>query len=57
MEIGTPSRGSGIRELFIEELADVRGGGDGCPTCYTTQACCEEGPFDGCCVVVFEPGD
>lgn len=45
-----------FRELFIEELAEVQGGGpveeliqrikDGC--CYTTMACCEEGP-DGCC--------
>ncbi len=43
-----------IRELFIEELAEVQGGGpveelirqlkDGWSTTY---ACCEEGP-DGC---------
>ena len=41
-----------IRELFIEELAEVSGGAKGGvpgpnPTA-TTQACCEEGPF-GCC--------
>ena len=39
-----------VRELFVEELAEVKGGGPGpgggC--CYTTMACCEEGP-DGCC--------
>lgn len=47
-----------MRELFVEELAEVRGGkndkpkpGDGT---VTTQACCEEGPF-GCCVTGPEP--
>lgn len=45
-----------IRELFIEELEQVQGGGpieelirqikDGGEN--TTMACCEEGP-DGCC--------
>ena len=35
-----------MRELFIEELDAVRGGGNG--TVDTTTACCEEGPF-GCC--------
>lgn len=41
-----------IRELFIEELAQVHagsthdsGGGN------TTMACCEEGPF-GCCDIL-----
>ena len=50
-----------IRELYIEELADVHGGSGWCPDdieigrivsiqqpCYTTQACCEEGN-DPCC--------
>lgn len=41
-----------IRELFVEELAEVRGGESGLldkiGCCYTTMACCEEGP-DGCC--------
>ena len=38
-----------MRELFVEELASVTGGGN-CPDCWqTTMACCEEGPFDGCC--------
>ena len=40
-----------MQELFIEELAEVRGGAKGGipgkPTA-TTMACCEEGPF-GCC--------
>ncbi|MDQ4025918.1 MAG: hypothetical protein M3217_10605 [Actinomycetota bacterium] len=37
-----------MRELFVEELTAVAGGG--CPPCWeTTMACCEEGPFDGCC--------
>lgn len=35
-----------MRELFIEELDAVRGGG--APGLDTTTACCEEGPF-GCC--------
>ncbi|MDQ3915550.1 MAG: hypothetical protein M3323_09535 [Actinomycetota bacterium] len=39
-----------MRELFVEELAAVTGGAPGpCPDCHTTMACCEEGPFDGCC--------
>jgi hypothetical protein len=42
-----------MRELFIEELADVVGGGPGplpdvSDHVNTTHACCEEGPF-GCC--------
>ncbi len=41
-----------IRELFVEELGDVRGGAPGGipgkPGTATTLACCEEGPF-GCC--------
>ena len=44
-----------IRELFVEELAEVKGGNPIewlCEKvfggCYTTQACCEEGP-DNCC--------
>jgi hypothetical protein len=38
-----------MRELFVEELTAVTGGA--CPpACFdTTMACCEEGPFDGCC--------
>jgi hypothetical protein len=46
-----------MRELFIEELAEVtggaRGGVPGSPQ-PTTQACCEEGPF-GCCGEEAEP--
>ncbi len=41
-----------IRELFIEELADVQGGApDGAldDVLLTTQACCEELIFDRCC--------
>ncbi|HYO60630.1 MAG TPA: hypothetical protein VEU29_01875 [Actinomycetota bacterium] len=45
------SKEAKIRELFIEDLSDVRGGAPGGvpgkPTA-TTMACCEEGPF-GCC--------
>ncbi len=42
-----------IRELFVEELGEVRGGAPGGAPgrpdgTYTTLACCEEGPF-GCC--------
>lgn len=42
-----------VRELFIEELADVQGGSPDCPKClipdiYTTMACCEEGPHTCC---------
>lgn len=37
-----------MRELFIDELTEVRGGFHGGPHA-TTEACCEEGPFDGCC--------
>jgi len=40
-----------IRELFIEELAQVQAGAavsGGVDGPYTTMACCEEGPF-GCC--------
>ena len=45
-----------IRELFIEELAQVKGGSDGNPVkelldklncCDSTMACCEDG---ACCV-------
>jgi hypothetical protein len=41
---GTPQ----IRELFIEELAEVRGGSSSRndPVCCSTMACCEEGQ---CC--------
>ena len=39
-----------VRELFIEELAQVQAGAPaGGP--YTTMACCEEGPF-GCCDII-----
>lgn len=43
-----------IRELFIEELAEVHGGNpvrdllDKVGCCDTTMACCEESP-DPCC--------
>ncbi|MDQ3915551.1 MAG: hypothetical protein M3323_09540 [Actinomycetota bacterium] len=41
-----------MRELFVEELAQITGGGGPCPDCWvTTDACCEEGPLDLCCVV------
>lgn len=46
-----------IRELFVEELAEIRGGAtvDGgtetTSCCVTTMACCEEGP-DGCCPIL-----
>lgn len=45
-----------LRELFVEELAEVQGGcevgyKDVCVAdTYTTYACCEEGPLDGCCI-------
>lgn len=46
------SKQTKIRELFVEELAEVRGGAaggiPGRPDFVTTMACCEEGPF-GCC--------
>ena len=38
-----------MRELFIEELTAITGGAQGGPIGPTTEACCEEGPFDGCC--------
>lgn len=39
-----------MRELFVDELTEVVGGSEKCPDCWqTTMACCEEGPFDGCC--------
>jgi hypothetical protein len=39
-----------MRELFVEELAEVSGGRADCPDCWvTSDGCCEEGPFDGCC--------
>ena len=40
-----------IRELFIEELAEVQGGAPdaGAAGLDTTQACCEELIFDRCC--------
>ncbi len=48
---------SKIRELFVEELAEVRGGArggiPGKPDVVTTLACCEEGPF-GCCGTTVE---
>ena len=45
------SREALMRELFVEELKKVQGGGKpGRPwPPATTLACCEEGP-DGCCV-------
>jgi hypothetical protein len=47
-ESGNPERTRGMRELFIEELTEVRGGGGPGPG-PTTDACCEEGPLDPCC--------
>ncbi|MDQ3953144.1 MAG: hypothetical protein M3279_09325 [Actinomycetota bacterium] len=48
---------SKIRELFVEELTEVRGGAPGGipgkPDVVTTLACCEEGPF-GCCGTTVE---
>lgn len=38
-----------MRELFVEELTSVSGGQPGPVAVNTTMACCEEGPFDGCC--------
>jgi hypothetical protein len=43
--------GSKVRELFIEELAQVQGGAPSSEPGYTTMACCEEGPF-GCCDLI-----
>lgn len=41
-----------MRELFVEELAQVTGGGAPCPVdCVTTDGCCEEGPLELCCIV------
>ena len=41
-----------IRELFIEELADIHAGSVASnDPCCTTMACCEEGPF-GCCHII-----
>lgn len=39
-----------VRELFIEELADVQGGGNPLEKLglETTMACCEEGPTSCC---------
>lgn len=43
---------SPVRELFIEELADIHAGASAKPgPGYTTYACCEEGPF-GCCDLI-----
>ena len=42
-----------IRELFIEELADVQGGAPETSleaSMRTTQACCEELLWDRCCL-------
>lgn len=41
-----------LRELFIEELAEVQGGTPEAsgPSLDTTQACCEELIFDRCCL-------
>lgn len=46
-----------VRELFVEELSEIRGGAPGGipgkPGTATTLACCEEGPF-GCCGTTVE---
>ena len=52
------SKDAKIRELFVEDLAGVRGGAPGgIPGrpggTATTLACCEEGPF-GCCGTTVE---
>lgn len=51
------SKETKVRELFVEDLADVRGGAPGGipgrPGTLTTLACCEEGPF-GCCGMTVE---
>lgn len=41
-----------VRELFIEELADVQGGAPDVEagSFDTTTACCEELIFDRCCL-------
>lgn len=40
-----------IRELFIEELAEVEGGApDTASAALTTQACCEELILSPCCL-------
>jgi hypothetical protein len=38
-----------MRELFVQELESVVGGQKLGDLVHTTTACCEEGPFDGCC--------
>jgi hypothetical protein len=40
-----------IRELFIEELAEIHAGAWPPGGGNTTYACCEEGPF-GCCGIL-----
>jgi hypothetical protein len=41
-----------MRELFIEELANIHAGSVASnDPCCTTMACCEEGPF-GCCNIL-----
>ena len=47
----TTSTAPKIRELFIEELAQIQAGSAGSDPCCTTRACCEEGPF-GCCDLI-----
>lgn len=49
--MGTKATSPKIRELFIEELADVHAGSSATVGPYTTYACCEEGPF-GCCGIL-----
>ena len=42
-----------IRELFIEELEEIRGGAtEPLPNWDSTMACCEELIFDGCCPII-----
>jgi len=50
------TEGSKIRELFIEELAEVQGGATSSEPGLTTMACCEEGPF-GCCDPIIDLDD
>lgn len=38
-----------IRELFVEELEEVKGG-EPLPNMDSTMACCEELIFDRCCL-------
>ena len=51
METTKTSAAPKIRELFIEDLVQIKGGAASSEPCCTTMACCEEGPF-GCCDLI-----